>query len=92
MTMRTPPIALENYFLTELTLTANKDFDPEKAADLDLKSFKVTPAYLPDERISGTGRSLFAFSISLARTLRPHMHSRLCSPDFSLSTPRSRKK
>jgi preprotein translocase subunit SecB len=48
--MRTAPIMLENYFVTELTLTANKDFDPEKAPDLDLESFKVTPTHLPDEK------------------------------------------
>jgi preprotein translocase subunit SecB len=48
--MKAAPITLESYCVTEVTLTANEDFDPTKAPDLDLESFKITPAYLSDEK------------------------------------------
>ena len=48
--MKSAPIFLENYFVTELTLTANKDFDPEKGPDVDFSSFKVIPTYLSDAK------------------------------------------
>jgi preprotein translocase subunit SecB len=46
--MATPPLDLQNYFLTELQFSANKHFDPNKPLGAKQEHFACSPTFLPD--------------------------------------------
>jgi preprotein translocase subunit SecB len=46
--MKNSPLQLKRYFVTELSLTANKEFDPKRETKLGRESIIVTPSLLPD--------------------------------------------
>lgn len=46
--MKNSPLQLKRYFVTELSLTANKEFDPRKEVKLGVDNMIVTPALLAD--------------------------------------------
>ena len=46
--MKNSPLQLRRYFVTELSLTANKEFDPKKEIKLGVESLVVAPALLAD--------------------------------------------
>ena len=46
--MKNSPLQLKHYFVTELSLTANKEFDPKKESKLGIESLVVTPALMAD--------------------------------------------
>lgn len=46
--MKNSPLQLKRYFVTELSLTANKEFDPKKEVKLGVESLVVAPALLAD--------------------------------------------
>ena len=50
--MKNSPLQLKRYFVTELGLTASKEFDPKKEIKLGIESMVVTPALLPDASIA----------------------------------------
>jgi preprotein translocase subunit SecB len=47
--MNNSPLQLKRYFVTELSLTANKEYDPKKEFKFDVENTLVTPALLSDE-------------------------------------------
>lgn len=46
--MKNSPLQLKRYFVTEISLTANKEFDPKKEIKLGIESLVVAPALLAD--------------------------------------------
>lgn len=46
--MNNSPLQLKRYFVTELSLTANKEFDPKQEVKLGAESLFVEPSLLPD--------------------------------------------
>jgi preprotein translocase subunit SecB len=46
--MKNSPLQLKRYFVTELSLTANKEFDPKKDTKLGVDNIIVTPALLAE--------------------------------------------
>jgi preprotein translocase subunit SecB len=47
--MKPSPLALENYFVTELIFSANKDFDPKQPGDMGFDDLIVEHTCLPGE-------------------------------------------
>jgi len=46
--MAAPPLELQNYFLTELQFSANRQFDPSKPIETKPVHFVCNPCFLPD--------------------------------------------